>query len=237
MATALTGAGSAPLAVRLAALLARPLDGFAAASTALPPFTPTELAKASRLPAFSGPLSRAIARTLALPAQPIEAALIERLDHHPTSRLATLILIEPISQVNAAGARLAAAIVHSRVVRATLRSERERLRAVLGVDGFDLATREAPLMHAPLAALDIPQTTTMLLSGDVPTEAAAAQLRQFGVAALTRFAALVEPAYAGLLPLRWPAACATPASVPDEVQSAHIVKLLRRMPQWSALIG
>lgn len=232
----MAGAG-AQLAVRLAALLARPFEAFEAAGTALAPLTATEARRAAALPAFSRPLGRAVSRALGVPVDALDATLLGRLRERPESRLATLVLVEPRPAVEAAGATLAAAIVHGRAIRATLRAERERLRAVLGAEGFELATREAPLLHAPLGALDAPRLTGEALFGPLPAPAATERLALFGVAVLARFAGAVEPAYGGLLALRWPAACAAPAPLPDAMQAAHIVKLMRRMPRWSALIG
>jgi hypothetical protein len=226
------------LAVRLAAMLASPFGVFPAAGAALAPLTPGELREAAAHPAFARPFGRAAGNALGLPRVVLGDETLARLAHSPAHRLAALVLMEPVPAVRAAGALLASAIVHGRVIRTTLRAERDHMRAALGDEGFEIATREAPMLHGCLAGLDNPVVTAEPLLGGLAPAEASARLAAYGVAVLTRFAAGIEPAFASLLSLRWVEEHAAPAAVPDEMQCTHIVRLLqRRMPAWSATIG
>lgn len=223
------------LAAQIAARLVRPVGHVDPDLCALPPLAGPAVAAACANPAFRAPLNRAVARALRPDAAGIDAACLARLRTSPRTRLAALLVAEPEPVLHAAALRVAAAVLHPRIVTLVLRSERERVRAALGEAAFLVATQEAPLLHGPLAGIAGAGSDIL---GE--PEALRARLVRLGLETLARFVGAVEPALAAIF--RWrlpaPAGGAGQAAPLDPGMCDHIVRLLRRrMDAWSPIIA
>lgn len=229
------------LAARLASAIARPVDH--ALATAYPdsPLTAAPLAALVRHPAFHHPLNRALSRRLRLGETEITPDVLARIASSRDTRLCVLLVSEPIALVREAAAALGAALLHREVVRVVMKADRDRVRAVLGEVGFQVATQEAVLLHAPLAALCPAGAGAAVLDPGLEVKAARGALSGLGLDALAGFADLVEPAMAPLVRRRIagaPGPALPRTGLPTPEQGEHIVRLLRRrIGAWSALIG
>jgi hypothetical protein len=231
------------LAARLASVVARPLDLLDGALGGLEPLSAAETRAIAAHPAFRVPFNRAIASTLRLSEIAIDREHLQRLAQSPRSRLATLLVSQKMDLVERAALHLAAAIVHRRVLKLTLKAERARIKQVLGEDGYLVATREAPLLHAVLAELDSGSVDAMIVESATAPAEARPRLIGLGLRALCGFVERVEPPLSGMMALRAePALNAEPGRrAPDAVNDTHcdhIVRLVRRRVQpWAAIIG
>lgn len=228
---------AARLVPALAQALARPIATFDAAHLQLGPLSGGTLARAAAAPAFAGPLNRAVSRQLGLAGLQLGPDFPDRLRARPGTRLATLLVTEPLAAVASAALLLAAAVLHRPVVAVVLGAPRARLRAALGEAAFEVATREALLLHAPLVA---PPGQEAL--GDLSDEAALrGTLLRRGLHVLHEAADAVEPALGGIFARRFAPQVfdeRTPARAPSEERLDHVLKLLRRrMPPWAASIA
>lgn len=228
--------GAWRLAAVLAEALAHPLATFHPAQIRLAPLSDEVLVGAAVVPHFSGPLNRAASRQLGLADLPLGADFFDRLATRPLTRLAVLLVVEPIASIAAAALLVAGAVMHRSLVAVVLGSQRARLRAALGDAAFDVATREALLLHAPLVAAAGREP----LPGLDDEAALRDGLVERGTRALHGAVASSEPALADLLVRRfrpgWPGVAQAEPFTADIVD--HLLKLLRRrMPAWAASIA
>lgn len=234
-------------ATRLASALARPpararelaTTGLATSDLATSGLAPAGAAEAAaqlaRHRAFARPLDRFFARRLGFDRLPIGRAHVERQVASPRSRLALCIATGAEGDIDRATLLLAAAIVHRQVVAAVRREARQRIVGVLGEEATTLAFREAPVLHAPLGALDRSGLAERAAREDVEPEAARHELRALGWAGLSAFVAATEPDFGPLMALRGrddPAAGDRLAPF-DAVHADHVFRLMHRtMPPW-----
>lgn len=229
------------MAARLASVLARPLDhGIAPAAAEAAALDAAAWSGLVRHPAFNGPLNRAVARRLDLHAFDLPSDIAARWSGSARSRLCLLLVTEPVAAVRDAARWVAAAALHKAAVRIVLKADRERLRDVLGPDGFAVATQESLLLHAPLAELGSAATLGRVLAPGRDVAAARDGTADFGLGILAGLVALVEPSLAGLFRLLHPASAAEGERLGGVTESHvdHIQRLLRRrVAGWSTLIA
>lgn len=225
------------LAAALAQVLARPLAAFDPGHFQLGPLPGSALARAAAAPHFAAPLNRAVARELGVAELPLGADFLDRLAARPRARLAVLLVTEPFAVVASAALHVTAAVLHRPVVAVVLGTQRAKLRSAFGDGPFEVATREALLLHAPLVSA---AGTESLGALDDEGALRDALLRR-GTRALRETADFAEPALGRLFALRFPPGWfdAGDASPPlTDERSDHVVKLLRRrMPAWAASIA
>lgn len=228
-----SGGGPHRLAAALAARLVRPVGHFAASAQPWPPVSGEALRALAADPAFGPPIQRAAAAAL-MPMPAVDEALLGRLDQSAAARLAILLVVEPEPALREAARLLAGVILHRSILAAVLKADRERLRAAFGAAAFDVATREAALLHASMADLvDGPAQGACLAGGD--PEAVRAAATRLGLSILRRFAGTTAPGLGALLALRFPGEAGAPL---DPEACDHIVRLMRRrMDAWSPIIA
>lgn len=226
-----------PLAAALARAIARPLAMLDPGQVQIGSLTGAALVRAAAAPPFTAPLNRAVSRHLGLTDVPLDPGFLDRLAGSPRTRLSVLLVVEPLASVAAAALHVAAAILHRPVVAVVLGAQRARLRAALGEGAFEVATREAQLLHAPLVA---PAGAETLGDLDDPAVLREALLRR-GTRALREAVDLAEPALGPLFVRRFPPLWldGDPRSHPlAEDRLDPLLRLLRRrMPAWAASIA
>jgi hypothetical protein len=128
------------------------------------------------------------------------------------------------------------------VLKLAIKAELARIREVLGPDGFEIATREAPLLHGALAELDA-SADPGIFDLSVPVPDAGKRVADFGLGILRRFVGRTEPVLSELMARRCQSDLDRQARGPIaanmiDVHCDQIVRLIRRrMPSWSAIIG
>lgn len=224
------------LAAALAGALARPVDTFDPGHLQLGPLGGAALVRAAAAPHFTAPLNRAVARELGFADLPLDDGFLGRLGSRPRTRLAALLVTEPLPAVAGAALLIASAVLHRPIVAVVMGAQRALLRAALGEVPFEVATREALLLHAPLVAPAGEETL-----GDLSDETALREgLLRRGARFLREAADHAEPALAGLFARRFPPGTldAAPGRPLAEQSIDHALKLLRRrMPAWAASIA
>lgn len=227
------------LAAQIAARLVRPIGHFAPGACPLPPLEPDALTALAAHPAFGVPVQRAASRALAPEAAGIDAGLIRRLREAAATRLAALLVVQPLPVLHEAARLLAGAILHRRILALVLKADRERLQAALGPAAFRVATQEAALLHAGLAEAAEPAAQAACLAAGSP-DATRGAVVALGLGTLGRFAAAAEPALGRLVALRLGAEPGILTGPPPLGPGAceHVVRLLRRrMDAWSPIIA
>lgn len=230
------------LAAQLAAVFVRPLDVFDSHAGRLEPLTATETRAIAAHPAFRAPLNRAMASALQLANTTLDEQQLARLNTDGRLRCAVLLVSQPQQALRQAATVVAAAVLHRRVLKIAFKAEIGRIREVLGAEGFEIATREAPLLHAALGELDAAVDPAVF---DAAVSAAEGQRHclEFGLDILCRFVDGAVPALSDLMRFRCRSDLERQArgTVGKPLHAAHcdhIVKLIRRrMPSWSATIG
>jgi hypothetical protein len=172
----------------------------------------------------------------------IGEAQIERLQTDARLRCAVLLVSQDLKQVHEAAAIVAAAVLHKRVLRLAAKSELARVREIFGQEGFEIATREAPLLHHALAELDAAADPIIF---DVSAAAAEGHrlFDDFGLGILQRFVDHTEPVLSELMSRRCQSdldrqAHPRAADGLSDIHCDQIVRLIRRrVPSWSAIIG
>lgn len=231
------------LVAQVASALVRPLAHLDPTACRLAPLSETAVQALAVHPAFRLPLERALSRSLGLGRAKIDDSFLARLRSSARTRVCALVASQPLPLVREAAVQVGAAILHRQVVGKILKSERERLRSVFGDGGFQVATQEAMLLHAPLAELDTGVAGPGVLDDTVDPAVARERLAGFGLQALARFVERVEPALIDVVLHRIPptgdaAARARTIGRMSDGHCDHMVKLLRRRVQaWSAPIG
>jgi hypothetical protein len=224
---------------RVAAAALRPLEIIDGTHGALGPLSAAEVRGIAAHPAFGRPVNRAVARSLGLHAAGLKAATLKSFADSAPARLAALLAAQPAAPLSALALVVGAAVLHKRVLRLALKADRQRARAVLTDAGFELATQEAPVLHASLAGLDQGEVAaTVFAEGADAGEGQLAVVR-LGFDVLGRLVAAVDPALLKLYVLRLPPALGI--AVGPALGAAdcdQVVKLVRRrLPQWSATIA
>jgi len=218
-------------AVRLAA--ASRLEPDLLADIPAVPLTARDLLHLGRHDAFRRPFMAAAARKAGW--EGIGRADCARLTETPQGRLAMLVASAPPAEIRQAARIVASAVLHKHVLAATGKEERQRLRLALGTLCFQIATREAPTLHAGLALLD-PRDGAAAALLDPDAGNASAALEKAGYGVLAAFLLHEASPLARLFALRHGESPGQP--LPSEQQVSALVKLLRRrMPEWSAIIG
>ncbi|WP_181705356.1 hypothetical protein [Chthonobacter rhizosphaerae] len=227
-------AGDLQKLARLAACLADPLTFLAPDRVTLGPLDAADLGAIGRDPAFRGPLSKALARAAGLDEVPLGPLLLARFGELPGERLAFAFVTARPADLDAAARLLAAAVLHRRVLAMVLKADRLAVAAALGPDAFTVAVREAPLLYAPLAALD---------RGPSPGGADGLAPAVVGLAAAARVVAAAAPDLTALFRLRLPEAAVSGAAgqAVGDAEPLHVelaAKLMaRRMPSWQAIFA
>jgi hypothetical protein len=187
-------------------------------------------------PAFGPPVSRAIAETIGAAIRSPFPADPSALAASAEGRLAVFMLIAPVDQLETAALLAAAAAMQREILAATDKGERARLRAALGADAYQVATREAPVLYAGLAALGDAARYRAALAPELDAAATRRQFVDFGLALLLRVVRTVA-ALPELIVRRLPPV-ARLASRDDAGDPAKLIRLIdRRMPLWPAITG
>jgi hypothetical protein len=97
---------------------------------------------------------------------------------------------------------LAAAALSRRIRGLVLKADRELAREILGADGFDVATHEAPVLHPALCELDAKSGKEPLFASDSDAAGRREKIMDFGLQIAGRFLDASEPVFAGLFSLR-----------------------------------
>lgn len=234
---------SLELAARLAGAILRPIKQVDDSFLRLAPLTAQHVRAASALPAFASAINRAVrsdieSRGLALPRD-----FGRRLADRSSSRLAVLLVTEPIELINRAARMLAGAILHRQVLALMLKDQRAAARAVMGEEAFLAATQEVPMLNPSLGLLDKGRLKIQSLIQPDIAEAQKMRFLAFGGEALCRFTDTAEASLSSFFACRLP-----PAARPDdssraiagmtEGQCTHVIKLLRRrLPEWADFIS
>jgi hypothetical protein len=194
-------------------------------------------APATSQPFFARALNALVAREAGLDALDISPGLADRLNIRSASRLSALLAASSKETLQQTAIYLSAAALHPRIVLMPHKEQRLAFIAALGVEGYELATREAPLQFRRLGEL-APHAPFDLAVCD------AAGLKErfiaFGMALALAFVEASEKELATLIRRRWPTL--TRASDREialsSAQCDLIIKLCaRRFPSWRAIIG
>jgi hypothetical protein len=231
------------LAVRIATLLKRPIAFVDDAHCRVAPLEPAQVRAIATHPAFRAPINRAVEHSTGIATVNIDGAMLSRLNSSPWSRLAVVIATAPMEEVKQVAWMLAAAVLSKRIRGLVLKADRELAREILGADGFDVATHEAPVLHPALCELDAKPGKEPLFASDSDAAGRQEKIMGFGLQIAGRFLDASEPVLAGLFALRVPPS----ANYSERDQSVkpfgenhcqQVVKFIRRRQQsWSAIIG
>jgi hypothetical protein len=231
------------LAMRIARVLLRPSDFVDESRLQLGAFGPPEVKRMVANPAFRAPVNRVLAAALGFRDVDVGCDALARLSSSPSSRLALLIVTEPMDLVARAAATLAAAVLSKRVLQSVLRTDRFRTKEILGEQEFHVATHEAPLLHQPLVELDLGAADAGGLAREGEVAERRAQFIAFGHCVLGRFLDSSEPIYGEFFAQRLPADVGYAqrgrwVGSLGKNHCGHVVKLVRRrLLTWSATIG
>jgi hypothetical protein len=236
------------LAVRIAMLLKRPIGFIDDAHCRIAALEPAQIRAIATHPAFRAPINRTVADHIGVATADIDAGMLSRLGSSPRSRLAVVIVTAPIEEVRQVAWMLAAAVLSRPIRGLVLKTDRELAREILGAEGFDVATHEAPVLHPALCELDArsgkgsPGKASLFpIDGD--PAGTREQIMGFGLQIAGRFLDASEPVLAGLFSLRVPPSANYSGRDQfvkpfGEVHCQQVVKFIRRrQPSWSAITG
>ena len=231
------------LAVRIAALLTRPIAAIDDASCRVMTLGPAQVRAMAGHPAFCAPLNRAVAESIGFATAPIDDGMLFRLASSASSRLAAIMVTAPMAEVTHTAWVLAAAVLSRRVRTLMLKADRDLARETLGTEGFDIATREVPVLYPALCELDAGPGPEPLFAAAGDVTSRREQIAGFGLQVAGRFFDSSEPILGELFARRVPPAAKHPEREISvrPLGNAHceqVVKLVRRrQPAWSATIG
>jgi hypothetical protein len=231
------------LAVRIAMLLKRPIGFVDDAHCRIAALEPAQIRAIAAHPAFHAPINRAVADHIGVAAAEIDSELPSRLAALPRSRLAVVMLTAPMEEVRQVAWMLAAAVLSRPIRGLVLKTDRELAREILGAEGFDVATHEAPVLHPALCELDARSGKAVLFAADGDPAGTRERIMGFGLQIAGRFLDASEPALANVFALRLPPSAnysERDRSVKpfNEVHCQQVVKFIRRrQPSWSAITG
>ncbi|MFC0217407.1 hypothetical protein ACFFJ7_03250 [Pseudochelatococcus lubricantis] len=236
------------IAARIAAAIARPLGATRVAVgdfTGSGPISVAGMSVIARHASFGAALNRAAARLSKLEEIAIDTGHLRQLGRSSASSLSLTLATDDPAVVAQASLLVGAAILHRHFLSCTLKSEREALRGILGNDFYLVATREAPVLYAPLAGL---AGGSLSIDASIATDDERARdigrrITATGHATLCLLVERTEPFLAPLFAIRNPPppdggnGAGVVAPLTDQ-HCAHIVKLLqRRFPPWSPIVG
>ena len=223
----------------LASALARPLDRFGDSAWQGATLTPSEMRTLCASPHFGRPVRAVVTRALVGAEFDIPAGRLFALAGQPGGRLALQLVCAPVGELEQAGLLVAAAVLHSAILRTTAKADRQRVRLALGAAAFTVATQEAPVLYPGLAPRGAGTLPAAILSAGADEEEMRRGFVRFGLAALLRLTGTVAPGVERLVERRLPPDLLAPlGGSPPELDCDLIVKLMRRrMPSWSATIG
>lgn len=231
------------LSARLAAAILRPAGIVDPGPDFLAPLTPQQVRAAAALPGFMPAVNRALRRDIGLTQLNLPRDLSQRLSERSASRLAVLLVVEPLALLQRAAAIVGATILHRQIVSLMMKDQRAAARAAMGEEAFVVATQEAPMLNAGLAVLDKGGWRIDSLAGQGSVEAAKARFEACCGEALCRFVETAEPSLLGFFACRLPARAKADdksrlIAGMNDGHCAQIVKLLRRrLPEWADFIG
>jgi hypothetical protein len=231
------------LAVRIAMLLKRPIAFIDDAYCRIASLESSQVRAIAAHPAFRAPINRAVEGSAGIEGTNVDTEMLSRLASSPWSRLAVIIATAPMEEVRQVAWMLAAAALSRRISGLVLKADRELAREILGTDGFEVATHEAPILHPALCELDANPDKAPLFTMAGDTAGRREHIMGFGLQITGRFLDASEPILGNLFSLRVPPS----ANYPERDQSARafsdvhcqqVVKFVRRrQPSWSAIIG
>jgi hypothetical protein len=230
------------LVAQLAGVFVRPLDAFDEHAGGLHPFTAAETRAIAAHPSFRAPVNRAVTGAMQLSEIVLGSEQLRRLPTDVRLRCAVLLVSQAMDLVRGAAIAVAAAVLHRRVLKLTLKADLERIRDVFGPEGFEIATREAPLLHAVLADLDT-EPSAGVFDPSVTADEGRRKVLDSGLDVLCRFVSATEPGLSTLMTHRclsdldWQTRRYNAGPL-GAAHAEHIVRLIRRrVPSWSAIIG
>lgn len=224
---------------RLAASLSRPQEGFDAAHWSAIGLTPGEVRRIAAHPAFAAPVSHAVAATLGLDGIELSRDEAWAIAGTGPGRLSILLVSEPVGELHAAALLAAAAVTQRGALRMTRKEDRQRLRAALGDQPYQLATQEAPTLYPGLARI-APEGAFERAMGAAAEPAAMRQaFVDIGLELLARIVSTCAPKLSVLMELRLPPHPCEPDRGALAAQDLRqLTKLIRRrMPRWAAIIA
>lgn len=230
-------------AIRLAWFLTKPVEFLNEAHCKIDPFGADVLKSLARHREFRRPINRSLASAMGFGAGKIRPETIAKLAVSPELRLGTVLLTAPMAETRNIALMIAAAVLSKRVRGLVLKSDRHAMQEALGIDGFDIAIQEAPLLYPLLTALDRTPADYPLFRIEVPLNERQEFAIGLGFQVIGRFFDAVEPNFADLYSKRLPPNTSYInrsgfVSAFDEAQCNQFVRLIRRrQKKWSDIIG
>ncbi len=231
------------LIVRIAVFVLRPLDYIDDAHCNIPPLEGKFVRAMAQQGSFMAPLNRAMAEATGVAALKFDDGIIFRLMSSSQSRLAALIATAPMNEVSVIASMIAASALWKRISQIILKVDRDRVREILGPDGFRSATREAPMLNRALGDLGWSSVSSEIFRHDTDRAKGREALQLFGLNIVRGFLEAVEPLLSDLFALRLPheAGSDDPGQAIvslDDAYCVQVVRLVRRKKTaWSHIIG
>lgn len=231
------------LATRIAGVVLRPLDYIDDEHCRLDRLDAASARAMAQHGAFRGPVNRAVADNIGLSIVTFDDGILSRLRSSSSSRLAILIATAGMDEVGSIAMAFAASALSKRVSRLILKVDRDRARGVLGPEGFQIATQEAPILHPALGDLDRGTMAVDLFGPDLAPEQRQDRLHVLGFHVVGRFLDAAEPVIAKLFSARLPASAQYDernqgVGAFEDVHCAQAIRFMRRRkPTWSLIIG
>jgi hypothetical protein len=235
--------GQLEVAVRLAALLARPVAYIDESHCRLAQFPADRIKAIAAHRSFRAPVNRAVADSIGFTTVAIDGAMLERLTSSRSSRLAGTVVTAAMEEVRQVAWTLAAAVLSRRICGIVLRAHRGLAREILGAEGFDIATREVPVLYSALGELNATTGEEPLFVEGADATVERERVIALGLQALGCFLDASEPVLGELFSFR----VSPSANYAErrqfvrpfgEIHCEQIVRFTRRrQPSWSATIG
>jgi hypothetical protein len=231
------------LATRLAALLMRPIGYIDDSHCHLESLSAEQIKAMMAHRFFRASVNRAVAAKIGFTSVKIDEAMLARLISSPSSRLAAMIVTAPMQEIRRVAWSLAPAVLSKRICAIVLKSDRDLARKTLDAEGFDIATREVPILYAPLCELDAKSNEGPLFSKDADLAVEREQIMTLGIQTLGSFLDAAEPVLGNLFALRLPLSANYAERRQfvrsfDEIHCDQVARFIRRrQPSWSAIIG
>jgi hypothetical protein len=169
--------------------------------------------------------------------------MLSRLATSRQVRLAAVFASGPMAGARDAALTLAAAVLSERIRRAVLKTDRDRVREILGPAGFHIAVHEVPLLYSSLCELDALPPNSLRFGGGRGAIAGLDEVVAFGFHVIGRFLDAADPVLAEIFSRRLPSAVnygdrSRSVRLFGQIHCEQAVKLIRRrQPKWSAIIG
>lgn len=219
---------------RLAASAARPLDDADPLPGYWGPVPGVDVLALARHSDFAAPLRHALVRRRELPG--LDGARLAQVVNRAGGRLALLISTASRADLAEVARLVSAGVWHRRILRLALRADRARIRTLIGLENYHVATQEVPTLHPSLAFLDAGDPFWDRACGPDEADGAAAVV-EHGLGILLACARNADPALGTLAAARHGLDLDAAPPLPEALEQ-HLVKLVRRrVPAWSELIG